>query len=182
LLQPLTSQDWSAHPGTGDMTAWQTTEHLGDCLMSYAAQLVSGRLDGYVRFEVFANKDATPAEVLEFVRTGGRILAATLRTAPAAARGYHPTGISDPEGFAAMGCVEALVHGEDIARGLGLALEPPHEVCARVLARMFPQVSAGLLVESDAWTALLWATDRVELPGRERQTGWRWWGAPLGED
>jgi hypothetical protein len=47
---------------------------------------------------------------------------------------------------------------------------------------MFPQFSAGLLAETDGWTALLWATDRVELPGRERQTGWRWRGAPLDGD
>src|SRR6266508_3123041 len=47
---------------------------------------------------------------------------------------------ADPEGFAGMGCVEALVHGHDIAQGLGLALAPPREVCTRVLARMFPRV------------------------------------------
>jgi hypothetical protein len=182
VLQPLTSQDWTAHPGTGELNAWQTAEHLGDCLMSYAAQLVLGRVDGYARFEAFANKDATAADVLEFARVGGRILVATVRTAPASARGYHPSGISDPEGFAAMGCVEALVHGEDVARGLGVTLDPPRDVCARVLKRMFPQVSAGLLAGTDGWTALLWVTDRVELPGRERQTGWRWRGAPLDGD
>jgi hypothetical protein len=139
---------------------------------------VSGRVDGYVQFEAFADKEATSADVLEFAKVGGGILAATVRSASPDARAYHPTGIADPEGFAAMGCVEALVHGEDIARGLGVAIDPPRDLCARVLARMFPQVSAV----GDAWTTLLWATDRVQLPGRSRQEGWRWRGAPLGED
>jgi hypothetical protein len=139
---------------------------------------VSRRAAGYVQFEAFADKDATSADVFEFAKVGGGILAATVRGAAADARAYHPTGIADPEGFAAMGCVEALVHGEDIARGLDVALDPPRDVCARVLARMFPQVSEA----SDAWTTLLWATDRVQRPGRPRQEGWRWRGAPLGED
>ncbi|MCU1681361.1 MAG: hypothetical protein JWQ81_2100 [Amycolatopsis sp.] len=177
-LQPVTLRDWSSVPGTGELTAWQTAEHLGDCLLSYAAQLATRQVDGYVRFEAFADKEATSAQVLEFARAGGGILAATVRGAPADARAYHPSGIADPEGFAAMGCVEALVHGEDIARGLGVALDPPRDVCARVLARMFPQVNEDV----DAWTALLWATDRVQLPGRGRQTGWRWRGSPLGGD
>jgi hypothetical protein len=86
--------------------------------------------------------------------------------------------MADPAGFAGMGCVEVLIHGEDIARGLGLTLDPPREVCARVLARMFPQHDVSGL---DPWTALLWAADRAELPGRDRQAGWSWRGAPLAE-
>lgn len=42
-----------------------------------------------------------------------------------------------------MGCVEVLVHGEDVARHLGLSLDPPRDLCARVLARLFPDVDAG---------------------------------------
>lgn len=42
-----------------------------------------------------------------------------------------------------MGRVEVLVHSEDVARHLGLSLDPPRDLCARVLARLFPDVNAG---------------------------------------
>ncbi len=176
-LRPATGKDWTAFPGTGDWDCWHTAEHVGDCLLSYAAQLVARPTTRYVRFLAAADKDASAAEVLEFAVAGGRILAATVRTAAPQVRAYHPTGMADPEGFAGMGCVEVLVHGADVARGLGPLLDPPRDLCARVLARMFPEVSA----EADPWQALLWATGRGDLPGHERRTEWRWRGAPLGE-
>jgi hypothetical protein len=73
---------------------------------AYAGQLAVRPAARYVRFLASADADASPAEVLEFAEAGGRILAATVRTAPRQARAYHPTGMADPEGFAAMGCVE----------------------------------------------------------------------------
>lgn len=177
-LRPATDCDWTTPKGTGESDCWRTSEHLGDCLLCYAAQLVAQPTTRYVRFEAAADKAASPAEVLEFAVAGGRILAAAVQTAAPDVRAYHPTGMSDPEGFAGMGCVEVLVHGEDIARGLGLHLDPPPDVCARVLARMFPHSSADIS-GIDPWTALLWATDRTDLPGSQRQSGWRWRAAPL---
>jgi hypothetical protein len=123
------------------------------------------------------DKDASSADALQFALAGSAILAAVVRSASPEARAYHPTGNADPAGFAAMGCAEVLVHGEDVARGLGLTLDPPREVCARTVARLFPHL--GDVSDLDPWTALLWATDRVEVPGRQRQKGWRWQGAPL---
>jgi hypothetical protein len=43
-------------------------------------------------------------------------------------RAYHTFGLSDPEGFAAMGIVEALVHTHDLAERLGLAWNPPADL------------------------------------------------------
>lgn len=183
-LGAATDRDWSAAAGTGEWDAWHTAEHLGDGLLSYAGQLV-GRLDDrYARFLASAEADASPAEVLEFAVIGGRLLAAAVRTAAADVRAYHPAGRAEPAGFAAMGCVEALVHGADIARGLGVEPDPPRGVCARVLARLFPHSADDLARPDsgvDAWDALRWATDRLQLPGRERQAGWSWRGAPLDE-
>ncbi|MFI9384519.1 hypothetical protein [Kutzneria sp. NPDC052558] len=174
-LGPVVDRDWTATSGTGDLNAYRTAEHVGDCVLSYAAQLVTRRDDRYVAYEAALMKDATVADALEFAITGGRLLAATVAVTGPEVRAYHPTGMADPEGFAGMGVVEILVHGEDIARGLGVALDPPADVCARVLARMFPEVT----VDADPWTALLWATDRVELPDLPNRAGWRWRGAPI---
>lgn len=177
-LRPAAGRDWSAQAGTLEWDCWHTAEHIGDCLISYAAQLAVQPATRYVRFLVSAEEDASPAEMLEFAEAGGRILSATVRSASPDARAYHPTGLADPEGFAAMGCVEAMLHGHDIAQGLSLDFDPPAGVCARVLARLFPQAAADL-ADSDPWAALQWATGRTALPGRPQLQHWRWHGAPL---
>jgi hypothetical protein len=177
-LLPVTDRDWSVRAGNLEWDCWHTAEHIGDTLLSYAWQLAVQPTARYVRAVATAEKDASPAEVLEFAVTGGRILASMVRTSPPHVRAYHPFGMADPEGFAGLGCHEALLHGNDIAQGFGRSLDPSRDVCRRVLARIFPQVPADL-VGSDPWKALLWAGGRIELPGHPRQPAWRPHPAPL---
>jgi hypothetical protein len=177
-LLPVTDRDWSVRAGNLEWDCWHTAEHIGDTLLSYAWQLAVQPTARYVRAVATAEKDASPAEVLEFAVTGGRVLASMVRTSPAHVRAYHPCGIADPEGFAGLGCHEALLHGNDIAQGFGRSLEPPRDICRRVLARIFPQAPTDL-VGSDPWKALLWAGGRVELPGHPRLPNWRPHTAPL---
>lgn len=177
-LRTAEDLDWSVPAGSLEWDCRRTGDHLARCLIAYAGQLAVQPGDRYVSFGARADDDAGPADVLEFVLAGGRILAAVVRASPPATRAYHPYGTSDPEGFAGMGCVETLVHGYDIAGGLGLAFDPPPDVCARVLARMFPDLAAAM-PEADPWQALRYATGRIALPGSPRLTSWRWRGAPL---
>ena len=130
-LLPITDRDWSVRAGTLEWDCWHTAEHIGDSLMSYAWQLAVQPTGRYVRAIATAEKDASPAEVLEFAVTGGRVLSCMVRTSRAHVRAYHPAGMADPEGFAGMGCHEALVHGNDIAHAFGLSLDPPRDVCRR---------------------------------------------------
>jgi hypothetical protein len=92
----------------------------------------------FVRFMANADKDATAEQVLEFAEAGGRILASTVRTTPAEVRAFHPSGQADPAGFAAMGCVEALLHGEHIAPILIVEAAPGPETAGRC-----PEAFAG---------------------------------------
>lgn len=172
-LAPETGRDWAALPGTGDWDAQGTAAHIGDTLVSYAGQLVARPADRYVRFLAVAEDGASTADTLEFALAGAAILASVVRTTAADVRAFHPTGPAGPAEFAALGCGELLVHGEDIARGLGRTLAPPPEVCRRLLTALFPTASPTL-ADVDPWTALQWATDRAELPGRPRQPEWRW--------
>ncbi|WP_345568561.1 hypothetical protein [Nonomuraea rosea] len=71
-----------------------------------------------------------------------------------------------------MGVVETLVHTHDIAQGLHRDCVPEQDLSAPALARLFP----GVPVVDDPWSTLLWATGRLETPGRPRRTGWRWYG------
>ncbi|MGA8248243.1 MAG: hypothetical protein WB797_15165, partial [Nocardioides sp.] len=79
-----------------------------------------------------------------------------------------------PGGLRRHGVTETLVHGHDASLGLGVAWEPPADLCLRVLARLFPVD----LPDADPWTALLWATGRADLPGRPRLDDWRWYAEP----
>src|ERR1700760_2304058 len=101
-LLPITDRDWSVAAGTLEWDCWHTAEHLGDCLLSYAAQLAVQPPDRYVEFMAAAGEGAGPAEVLELVQAGGGFLVAMIRTAPPGARAYHPSGVTGPAGFAGL--------------------------------------------------------------------------------
>ena len=174
-LLPLTDRDWSVPAGTLEWDCWHTAEHIGDCLMSYAWQLAVQPTTRYVRAIATAEKDASPAEVLEFTVTGERILATMVRASPAHVRAYHPAGTADAEGFAGLGCFEALLHGNDIALGFGRSLDPPRGVCRRVLTRIF-RTRRGLADSTRG--PLLWAGGRIELPSHPQLPSWRSHPAP----
>ena len=144
-LLPLTDRDWSVQAGSLEWDCWHTAEHIGDCLLSYAWQLAVQPTARYVRAVATAEKDCSPAEVLEFAVAGGRVLASMIRTSRAHVRAYHPAGMSDPEGFAGMGCHETLLHGNDIAQGFGLSLA----TCA---AASWPGSSRRRRPTSPTWT------------------------------
>jgi predicted enzyme related to lactoylglutathione lyase len=183
------SDNWRIPAGSLDWSCWETVEHLSDDLFAYAVQLGPRRpslesevpyrwapdREGGPRNSVFANPEAGPAGLLQTLEASGALLASMVRTASPDVRSYHSYGSSDPEGFAAMGIVETLVHTHDVAEGLSLAWTPPAGLCDRVLARLFPDAPD----DEDRWTVLLWATGRADLPGRDRVTSWRWHGAPL---
>ncbi|WP_251066544.1 DinB family protein [Streptomyces sp. ISL-36] len=180
-----TAADWQRPAGTLTWSCWETVEHLADDLFAYAAQigLEAPPLDREVPFLWERRREGGPANVtyadpaagtaglLQVLESCGAMLVALVRTAPADRRSYHGFGISDPEGFAAMGIVEILLHTHDIASGLGAPWAPPAGLCDQVLTRLFPDAPTG----TDRWPTLLWATGRGELPGQERRTSWRWY-------
>jgi hypothetical protein len=153
---PAVGMEWSVPAGGLEWSVEQTIAHML-APAKYALYLASGS----TRFIAAGLKpwsDATRAERLDALVGVARALAGVAAASPPAARGFHALGMVDAEGFVALGCLELLVHGYDVARGLGLAYEPPDGLCARVLARLFPWVDhpAG-----PAWTALLQATGRA---------------------
>ncbi|MGW6915090.1 hypothetical protein ACWGB8_14945 [Kitasatospora sp. NPDC054939] len=191
LRQAPPATDWDAPAGSLTWTCWETVEHLADDLFAYAAQLGPRRppLTGEVPFvwearrpggpanAIHADRTAGPDGLLQVLEASGAFLVALVRTTPAEVRAHHGFGNSDPEGFAAMGIVETLVHTHDLAEGLGLPWAPPADLCAPTVARLFPDAPAG----EDPWRTLLWCTGRADLPGRPRPTRWRWNGVPAAE-
>ena len=91
------------------------------------------------------------AGVVQVLDACGGMLSAVARTRAADARGWHPYGVSDPDGFAAMGTVETLLHLYDVAGPLGLTWDPDPDVVRRVLERLFPDEPA----DDEPWPTLL---------------------------
>ncbi|MFJ6698983.1 hypothetical protein ACIQM4_23280 [Streptomyces sp. NPDC091272] len=186
-LRRARDADWSVRAGALEWDCWETAEHLIDDLFSYAVQLASERTDTDVPFRYTQETPGSPCNAVRAERATGvdglllalesaaGLLHAVTATKPAEARAHHVFGVSDPEGFAAMGVVETLVHTYDLASGLGIdGWEPPADLCARTLHRLFPDAPVG----PPPWPTLLWCTGRGELPGLPRPATWRWYGEP----
>jgi uncharacterized protein (TIGR03083 family) len=152
-----------------------TVAHIARTALGYAVDAVAGprELAG-VDLEVGTG---TAADLIAAVRAGATLLAAAVDAMPPGARGWHPLGLADAGGFAAMGCDEILVHTGDAARGLGVPFDPPPALAERTLRRLFPWAPGS----HDPWAALLWANGRGDLPGEQRLDRWRWHCAPLEE-
>ncbi|WP_251151742.1 hypothetical protein [Cellulosimicrobium sp. Marseille-Q4280] len=172
---------FDAQAGPVRWSCWTTAEHVVDDLVAYALQLAALPRLAYVplvgpRGEdeiVHVDRETGTAGLVEALLGGAELLATLVETRPGDARAYHPYGLSDPEGFAAMGVVEVLVHGHDLLLGLtGEDVPFPAGVAPRVLARLFPDVTVQAGEDPDL--VLLWATGRGELAGRARRTRWRW--------
>ncbi|MBM7773116.1 hypothetical protein JOD54_003320 [Actinokineospora baliensis] len=181
------TERWQQRAGSLDWTCWETAEHIADCLFFYGGQLGTRvpptttqpfdwgtRRDGGPSGIIFANPAAGVDGLMQVVETCGTILSSIVTTARPTGLAYHSYGKSDPEGFAAMGVVETLVHGLDLAEGLGIDWNPPDALCDRILARLFPYAPDDV----HGWRSLLWCAGRIELPGRPRLTKWQWDGTP----
>jgi len=168
VLGPHDALDWQAPAGSLDWSCWTTAAHVAHDLLAYAGQLAALPGDAYLPFDLAVRPDASPREVLRVVTACGGLLSSALRTAEPGARAWH-YGPCDPEGFAAMGVAEVLLHTYDITQGLGVPWLPPERLCAAVLTRLFPDAPPG-----DPAEVLLWSTGRAELDGRPRLTSGVW--------
>jgi hypothetical protein len=167
VLTPHLSRDWRKHrAGTLEWSCWTTAVHVAHDLLAYAGQVAAGPDEAYLPLDLVVQDDAEPRDVLAVVTACGRLLSHAVTAAAPTARGWH-WGPTDPGGFAALGVNETLMHTWDITQGLGIDWRPPAELCAAVLARLFPHAPAGNPVE-----VLLWSTGRTELPGHARVTSW----------
>lgn len=154
-------------------TVTAVAQHIAGCLCWYAHDLAAGA-DELGGTDVVPSPETSLAVASRGIGAWGEVLARTLDGASADERGWHPHGVADPTGFAAIGCAELLVHGNDIATALGVGWSPPAGIAGAVLARLFPEVTD---VE-DPVLGLLWATGRADLPGRERRTRWTYGMTP----
>ena len=180
-LAPLVEADWRSIPARDlDWSVWDTVVHVNDDLYFYAAQIFLADEGDYICFEVKADDHATPERLLAALRVQGHLLAAAATCADPGSRAHHVFGVSDPDGFAAMGLVETLVHTYDAVHALDTAStwRPPDHLAEPVLTRLFPHTPPG--GPTAPGELLLYMCGRIPLGERPRQAEWRWYGAVPG--
>jgi hypothetical protein len=174
---PHAAADWTTKAGSLDWSCGATLGHVADCVLWYALNL-AGRTTTADEWDWSEAPPDKVSAVLSIIVPSAELLAVAVDAAAPDARGWHPYGIADASGFAAMACDEMLVHGGDIASGLGVDFHPPHDVCDVVVRRLFPWGPTN----GDAWQRLQWANGRVDLAGaRHVPPTWLWHCAPLAE-
>jgi len=169
MLEGADRAQWRERAGTLEWSCEETVAHVATGLFWYAGQLATGRLDGFLAFGTTLDDPGDLQELIALVSAGGSVLARTTGLADPDERAFHFYGLSDPGGFAAMGIVETLVHGWDVARAVDPDWAPPKAPSAVAIARLFPTAPAGAPDE-----VLLWCTGRRALDGRAAPSNWRW--------
>lgn len=176
-LEPATgdAERWAGPAGALRWSCTATLAHMVDCLFWYAASLARRSTAGIEVPE--ANPFGEPAVLVDSLRSGGALLATVVAAAGPDDRGWHLFGVADRSGWAAMGADEVLVHGADVASGLGVSFDPPSSVADHVVRRLFPWAPT----EGDGWARLLWANGRAPLGDLPTSRRWRFHCAPLAE-
>jgi hypothetical protein len=167
--------DWTVQAGELEWTCRTTLEHLS--LLAYGQQLALRSLD-FEPIGLTVRTEAPIAQVLWTIEVAVQVLSEIANAAPVSARGYHPAGLSDADGFLAMETDELLIHTHDICSGFKVAFAPPDELVVPILDRLFPWWPQ----DTDPWQALLWANGRCSLPHQSNLgSAWLWHCAPLSE-
>ena len=178
-LEPYADRDWSINARDLEWSCTTTARHMVEALLIYGGRLATRSPERRQSpIERLENAEYTPAQRLDMLDVTAAMLTAIAEASPPEAIGFHPSGMTDREGYLAMGCSEMLTHGFDIASALGAPYDPPRDLAARITARLFPWTP----LDGDPWEALLWSAGRIALPGRPRQNDtWEWHPMPLGE-
>ncbi|MFN8524621.1 MAG: hypothetical protein U0821_16110 [Chloroflexota bacterium] len=176
-LRAHTERDWSTTATGLDWSCRTVLEHVNNAVDRYSLYL-AGRIQERLPYGLVPYTGCDIPSLLAMLRSRAYVLADVTSRAAATTRAYHGFGRPERTGYMAMGCIEMLIHTDDISKTFGVAMEPPAEICRAVADRLFPWGPA----DTDGWSALRWCTGRIDLPGRARVApNWAWFASPLSE-
>lgn len=186
-LSVVPDEAWAKYAHGSEWSCRQVGDHLIDAMFSYAAQLGPRQppMDGWVPYAyaehpggLLLSLQSDPAKgtagLLQAFEAAAGMLSGMIRSRGPEIRAFHAMGVADPEGFAAMGCVEAMAHTFDVVTALNIEWEPDAGLLSRVLFRLFRDVPKV----AEPWPTFLWATGRGDIPGHGKQERWRWYSMP----
>jgi hypothetical protein len=168
-LGEVAELDWE-QPAIGTWNANETASHVARSFLLYAGQIARGRSGATLPFGIAMAPKATAEDRVAVIDAAGGILSTVIRGAAPTLRAYHPCGITDPDGFAALGCAEILLHTYDIRGGLGLPWTIPSDLSRGVLVRLVPDVAP----DEKPTDQLLWATGRIADSDLGERGEWHW--------
>jgi hypothetical protein len=163
--------DWSRPAGILDWSCTRTADHTVDSVHAIATFLASRKQDGYPEWGgLTMGPSPRPAHLVEGLATVCRILSGVIAAAGPDERAviwrFPEVEVRGPGDFAPRGALELLLHGHDVAAGLGVVMEPPADVCARLIehTRGWPHWSSPgwspAMTTEDPWGELLRASGR----------------------
>jgi len=164
-LAPHDGADWSERAGELEWDVETTVAHMVGALAKSTLYLAS-RSTRFIAINPAKFRNATPTELVQSIVPVAQALAHTADASPPGSLAYHVSGMTDAEGYLAMGLGELLVHPWDACRGLGVDFHGADELAACVLARSYPWVETH--PDEGAWQTLLWALGRISLADRPR--------------
>lgn len=172
--------DWSARAGDLEWSCRRTLDHIVDTLLLYGSYVATRAVESRATIRN-GDPEASVPVLLAHLDASARMLELICDGTRPPLRAFHPSGLSDADGYRAMACSEVLTHTDDIAQGLGLALLPPDGLCERIMTRVFLWAPDPRECP-DRWAALRWCCGRTALPTRPRlDERWWWHAAPIAE-
>jgi len=129
--------DWSVPAGGLAWSCSATADHTIDTVLAPAFFLASRKQDDYPAGAPFTiGPDGQPEQLIEALETASRVLSAVVGAAPRDVRAViwrsPRVETRGPADFVPRGGLELLLHGHDVCTGLGVALDPPRDVCERL--------------------------------------------------
>ncbi len=130
-------RDWSVPAGTLDWSCKYTASHCFDATLAIGVFLASRRTDRYPDWgdPMPVADDPKPDQLAEAIAVAGRLVAGVVATTPPDVEAIlmrNPVVLAPPTDFAPRAALEAILHGHDVAQGLGLEFRPPADVCERL--------------------------------------------------
>jgi len=176
FLSAAVDGDWDGAIPEMTWSVREVVAHISEVLLWYSTDLSAGPHE-LNTMDLKVRPTENPAALIETITAYAAVLGTVVDGVPPGQRGWHPDGLADASGFAAMACDELLVHTWDAGHGLGLPFEPSEVLSQAVVHRIFPWAPTN----TDTWDTLLWANGRRDLPGLGRQEHWHPYPAPLSE-
>ena len=163
--------DWSVPAGTLEWSCSRTAAHTVDSVLAVAFFLASRKQDGYPEWDWSVPTTERPELVSDALDGVGRVLSGVVATAEPGTRAIiwrRPRPTTGAAGdFAARGGIEMILHAHDVCTGLGIAFEPPADLCARLRDHTLEWVHwtapgwHALVPTDDPWGDLLDASGRA---------------------